>query len=407
MIRRIQTLRAIKRPQLCLINRHQHRHNSTASLEAIASQPGPQIFVSAISDPFLNLALEEFLYERMPARDPKAEHVEEDALSNNRLVVYVNSPCVVIGRNQNPWREANIPVLESLRIPMIRRKSGGGTVVHDLGNVNYCFMTSNEDFSREKHSKMIMEGVNAVGEVPGGPNVELKLNARFDIVDVGDNKVSGSAYKIQRLKAYHHGTMLLNSRLDILKALLHRGENLGVIEGNGTASVKSPVTNIGMDKNLFIETVIKGFSGLYGVDFEDGSEPFVQLNIIQQSDLPQEVYDTAEEMKTFQWAYGQTPKFTHVIKNDDMDVEVEFYVEKGILKDVKADPDHLEQFRYLKSVAQNEGVEYTGGKLASFVTDEKLGDWIAKTIDGSGKEEEETVLVGKKEPSLMSRLQAS
>lgn len=373
----------------------------------MASQPGPQIFVSAFSDPFLNLAMEEFIYDNMPARDPKREPDSEpdpDALSNNRLVVYVNSPCVVIGRNQNPWREANIPVLESLRIPMIRRKSGGGTVVHDLGNVNYCFMTSNEDFSREKHSKMIMEGVNAVGEVPEGPNVELKLNSRFDIVDINDNKVSGSAYKIQRLKAYHHGTMLLNSRLDVLKALLHRGENLGVIEGNGTASVKSPVTNIGMGQNLFIETVIKGFSGLYGVDFDDGSEPFVQLNIVQQSDLPQKVYETAEEMKTYQWAYGQTPKFTHVIRNDDLATEVEFYVEKGILKDVKADPDHLEQFRYLKSVAQNEGVQYIGGKIAAYVTDERLGDWIAKTIDGSGKEEDETVLVGKKEKSLKDML---
>ncbi|KAG5368636.1 putative lipoate-protein ligase A [Yarrowia sp. C11] len=402
MIRRIQTLRAIKQPQI----HYAKRHNSTLTLESLAQQPGPQIFVSAFSDPFLNLALEEFLYNHMPSRDPKKTEpqTDPDALSNNRLVIYVNSPCVVIGRNQNPWREANIPVLESLRIPMIRRKSGGGTVVHDLGNVNYCFMTNNKDFSREKHSEMIKEGVNAVGNVSGGPNVTLKLNSRFDIVDISDNKVSGSAYKIQRLKAFHHGTMLLNSRLDVLKALLHRGENLGVIEGNGTASVKSPVTNIGMDKNLFIETVIKGFSGLYGVDFEDGSEPFVQLNVIQQSDLPQEVYETAEEMKTYQWAYGQTPKFTHVIKNDDLDTEVEFYVEKGILKDVKADPDHLDQFKYLKSVAQNEGVQYIGAKIAAFVTDEKLGDWIAATIDGSGKEEEETVLVGKKEKSLKDML---
>lgn len=405
MIRRIQTLRTIKRPQICYTNRHQHRYNSTVTLETIASQPGPQIFVSAISDPFLNLALEEFLYDHMPARDPKSEpNPDPDALSNNRLVIYVNSPCVVIGRNQNPWREANIPVLESLRIPMIRRKSGGGTVVHDLGNVNYCFMTSNEDFSREKHSKMIMESVNAVGDAPGGPNVELKLNSRFDIVDISDNKVSGSAYKIQRLKAYHHGTMLLNSKLDVLKALLHRGENLGVIEGNGTASVKSPVTNIGMEKNLFIETVIKGFSGMYGVDFEDESGPFVQLNVIQQSDLPEKVYNTAEEMKTYHWAYGQTPKFTHVIKNDDLDVEVEFFVEKGILKDVKADSEHLQQFKYLKSVAQNEGVQYIGGKIAAFVTDERLGDWIGKTIDGSGTEKEEIVLVGKKEKSLKDML---
>lgn len=362
----------------------------------MASLPGPQIFVSAMTDPFLNLALEEFLYDNMPSRDPKNAPVEEDTedvLLNNRLVMYVNSPCVVIGRNQNPWREANIPVLESLRIPMVRRKSGGGSVVHDTGNVNCCFMTTNEDFSREKHAKMIMEGVNATRGVTGGPEVELKLNARFDIVDINDNKVSGSAYKIQRLKAYHHGTMLLNSRLDILKALLHRGENLGVIEGNGTASVKSPVTNIGMDKDLFMQTVVKSFSGLYGVDMEDGEPPFVFLNVVNQSDLPQEVYDTAEEMKTYSWAYGQTPKFTHTIINDDMGVEVEFYVEKGILKDVKADPEHLEQFRYLKSVAQNEGVEYIGGKMASFVTDEKIGDWIAKTIDGSGKEEQETVLV--------------
>lgn len=378
--------------------RPQIRHQTTdQTLETIVTQPGPQIFVSAMSDPFLNLALEEFIYTRMPAHDPKKDGPEDtNAISNNRLVLYTNSPCVVIGRNQNPWREANIPVLESLRIPMVRRKSGGGTVVHDSGNVNCCFMTKSEDFSREKHSKMVMEAVNEVGMdagIAGGPKVQLKLNHRFDIVDIDDNKVSGSAYKIQRLKSFHHGTMLLSSRLDILSALLHRGEHLGVIEGNGTASVKSPVTNIGMDKNLFMETVISGFSKLYGVEVEEGEPPFVQLYVISQEDLPQEIHDIASEMKTYDWAYGQTPKFTHTITNPEDDLQVEFYVEKGMLRDVKVDSEHSEQFRYLKSTAQSEGIPYIGAKMASFVTDEKMGDWIAATVDGSGKEEDEKRLM--------------
>lgn len=317
---------------------------SVQEFEDFVKDKGPRAFVSAFDDPYLNLALEAYIFKNMPAKEESSllqdgksleknntmkSYESEPGYTNNRLLFYVNKACVVIGRNQNPWRECNVPLLKSLGIPLLRRRSGGGTVVHDGGNINFSVMTSREDFTRDKHAKMIVNSINQLppkvrkllktegrdnmdigdynfgdsepsgissgmgsmmGGVPtpfgegigaldipnsgedsglsvivNGPQIKLAVNERYDIVDAKTReKVSGSAYKIERQRAYHHGTMLLESRLDVLKALLHRNpERLGTVEGRGVESVKSPVVNLGVDKDVFISTVLDAFANEY------------------------------------------------------------------------------------------------------------------------------------------------
>lgn len=312
----------------------------------------PEIFISRITNPWLNLSLESYIFKSMP---PEAR----------RLVLYINDPCVVIGRNQNPWRECSVPLLKSMSIPLLRRRSGGGTVCHDWGNVNFSIMTPKEEFTRDRHARMIIDALNGLGskvwtplrversttkgfnsemndlshdpfsetsvtseklvEQPG-PQVKLKLNDRYDIVTIHDKKVSGSAYKIERQKAYHHGTMLLNSKLDVLKALLHRSWHLGTIEGRGVASVKSPVANIGCDKNVFIDTVVKAFKALYSTN----EAP----TIITEETLPPEVREEALQMQTWEWTFGQTPLFVHTLTNPGTDAKVSITVDKGLVKEI-------------------------------------------------------------------------
>ena len=80
-------------------------------------------------------------------------------------------------KNQNPWQEVNLPVLNSLGVPMLRRRSGGGTVVHDLGNVNYSYMTTKANFDRHKFASYIVEAVNQAS-----PRFKIETNERGDIV---------------------------------------------------------------------------------------------------------------------------------------------------------------------------------------------------------------------------------
>lgn len=156
------------------------------------------IFISKVLDPWINLAFEEYLFR------------QKDLM--NVLFLYRNSCCVVIGRNQNPWIEADIKLLNELKIPLIRRKSGGGTVFHDLGNTNYCVMMPRDAFKRSTSATMVAHALHNL-------DIPAKVNNRFDIV-LGDRKISGSAYKIANNKSYHHGTMLIDTDLGKLGNIL-------------------------------------------------------------------------------------------------------------------------------------------------------------------------------------------
>jgi lipoate-protein ligase A len=122
---------------------------------------------------------------------------------------------VVIGRNQNPWIEVNLGVLrnEELDVKLVRRRSGGGTVFHDEGNVNYSVICPTSAFNRDKHAEMVVRALKSLGAE------KARVNERHDIVmDKEDKegilkpfKVSGSAYKLTRLRSLHHGTCLLSS----------------------------------------------------------------------------------------------------------------------------------------------------------------------------------------------------
>ncbi|PRT54126.1 Putative lipoate-protein ligase A [Wickerhamiella sorbophila] len=202
-----------------------------------------RIVVSRSLNPYVNLAIETVLFKSSPS-------------ARNLLFLYVNKPCVVLGRNQNPWKEINLPAAFRHNVPVIRRRSGGGTVVHDEGNVNFCVQTSRGDFSRTKHIEMIVTALRAKGQ-------SLEINERHDIINASNQKVSGSSYKIERERAYHHATMLLNADLPRIRAVLHRTSDLGTISGLGTDSVPSPIANCGISRQLYMDTWIEAFQQHY------------------------------------------------------------------------------------------------------------------------------------------------
>jgi lipoate---protein ligase len=204
------------------------------------------------------------------------------------LFLYVNRPSVIIGTNQNPWLETNLRLLRPPQTPikehvdLVRRHSGGGTVFHDSGNVNWSIICPSVAFTRDKHAEMVVRALRKLG-------VErARVNERHDIVlDQGSErnvvssedthrspftaqneqqplKVSGSAYKLTKGRALHHGTCLLQSpNLASISQFL-RSPAKPYIKARGVESVSSPISNIGISNADFMETVQHEFSSMYG-----------------------------------------------------------------------------------------------------------------------------------------------
>jgi lipoyltransferase 1 len=130
------------------------------------------VFISQSNDIFSNLALEDWLYRN------------SDFSHHRVLLLWRSAPCVVIGRHQNPWREAHIGTLAEQKITLARRNSGGGTVYHDQGNLNMSFLTPREAYNRKTNLSIIS---NALRREWG---IESLISPRDDLILEGNFKVS-------------------------------------------------------------------------------------------------------------------------------------------------------------------------------------------------------------------------
>src|SRR3712207_6001324 len=177
-----------------------------------------------ITDARVNLALEEYVFRNKPAA--------EDC-----LLFYVNAPAIIIGRNQNTAEEIDADVVAARGIRVVRRVSGGGAVYHDLGNLNFSFMTPDVSgrFSRYDHfTRPVVETLRAVG-------VPAELGGRNDIL-AGGRKISGNAQFATPSRMFSHGTLLLDSDLEAVTAA--RRPKPGKVESKGVKSIRSRVANI-------------------------------------------------------------------------------------------------------------------------------------------------------------------
>jgi len=259
-----------------------------------STSPNHSIYVSNSNNPYFNLSVEDWLFRHKDPRQPL-------------LLLYRDSPCVVVGRNQNPWKEVNLSQSRTSGIPWIRRRSGGGTVYHDLGNTNFSIHLPRSSFDRRETAKTVMTALQSLW-------IDATVNDRNDIC-VGKDKVSGSAYKIVNNRAYHHGTMLISSNLDNLGGLL-RVKNKEAMHTKGVESVRSPVTNLqaysDITHDAFVNAVVKSFRLDYDIDVDE------EVQYVEEDESTtniEYIRHGMEELKTWDWMYGQTPEFTYAFKN--------------------------------------------------------------------------------------------
>lgn len=177
-----------------------------------------------ITDARVNLALEEYVFRHKPADD-------------DVLLFYVNAPSIIIGRNQNTIEEIDPDVVAARDITVVRRISGGGAVYHDLGNLNFSFMTPKVTGRFNRYE----EFTRPVTDVLRGLGVPAELGGRNDIL-AGGRKISGNAQFARPDRMFSHGTLLFDSNLDDVTAALR--PKPGKVESKGVKSIRSRVANI-------------------------------------------------------------------------------------------------------------------------------------------------------------------
>ena len=267
------------------------------SLELMVSKPGRFIIQSLSNDPYYNLALEDYIFKHTPLDATNSFHSE-------RLFFYINNKCAVIGKNQIIWQELYVKELQRRGYEILRRFSGGGAVIHDLGNVNFSFFTSRSNFDTSFFTNLIIKWLN-LNDRNNSNN--YMLSKRGDIWYKG-KKCSGSAFKIARGKAYHHGTMLVDSQIENFSGLLKPKEQPGVKwDSPSVESVRSSVSNISIkDVNEFIRICKEGFSSCFGIQGEN-SIPMYYCNRFET--INQEIKETMNKLKSHKWKYDTGPKF--------------------------------------------------------------------------------------------------
>jgi lipoate-protein ligase A len=237
-----------------------------------------------ITDPRINLAIEEYALRYLDSSD-------------SFLLFYINEPSVIIGKHQNTAEEINSDFIEERSIHVVRRLSGGGAVYHDLGNLNFSFITQYDP----KRYNNYAEFTGPVIEVLRGLGVNAELSGRNDIVVEG-RKISGNAQFTSRDRMFSHGTLLLNSNLDDVVAALR--VKAGKIESKGIKSIRSRVANISeflaepMPIEEFRRVLLEGIFGGAPTEYVLTDDDWRRINEL-----------AARKYKLWEWNYGLSPAF--------------------------------------------------------------------------------------------------
>jgi len=266
-----------------------------------------------ITDPRLNLTIEEYALKNLD-------------INETYLLFYINEPSIIIGKNQNSIEEINTEYVESNGIHVVRRLSGGGAVYHDLGNLNYSFITKDDGNSFHNFRKFTEPVIAALQQM----GINAELSGRNDILAEG-RKISGNAQFSTKGRMFTHGTLLFNSEMEhIVSALRVKKDK---IESKGIKSVRSRVANISefLTENLSVEE----FRSALLKSIFQGEE--VKEYVLTEEDWEKIHQLSKERYQNWDWNYGKSPKFNlqHSHRFPVGQIDVRLDVDKGVIENCK------------------------------------------------------------------------
>ncbi len=238
-------------------------------------------YFSPYRDGWKNLAMDEWFLDHLDPQD---------------MIVYfyINDNAVIIGKNQNPWRECDLAAMERDQVQLVRRVTGGGAVYHDAGNLNFSFIMGEGRYDLEKQLNLILKAVRSFG-------IPCSFTGRNDLLADG-RKFSGNAFCSRGGIRQHHGTLLLSSDLGRLQNYLQVDPRK--LKAKGVQSVRSRVCNLSefipsVTVHAMASAIHKAYEEEYGevTDFLPTPEQLAQAAPYY------------EKQQSWDWRMGKTPSF--------------------------------------------------------------------------------------------------
>lgn len=309
------------------------------------------IFSPSNYAPF-NIALEEYILNNF----------EEDC-----FLLYINDPCIIIGRFQNTLAEINYQWVQEHEIPVVRRLTGGGTVFHDQGNLNFSFLMNNEEESAgfTKYTAPILEVLHDLG-------VPARLEGRNDLT-INGLKFSGNAKLVQNGKTFQHGTILFSSHVESLTRALK--VNPLKFTDKAVKSVRARVTNVvdHLPKPMALEDFI----------------PLVRYKIHSLYPEVRDYYLTIEDREavqtlvdnkydTWEWNFGKSPEYNLVnsLRSPSGTIELYLDVSNGIISSLKIYGDFFSNRDIKELEACFSGVSHTKEDVRKVLLDNDYRSYL-------------------------------
>ena len=241
-----------------------------------------QLVISTQTNPHMNVSVENYLLG-LP---------EKDVIT---MYLWKNSRTVVVGQNQNPFAECNVKLLESEGGYLMRRRTGGGAVYHDAGNINFSFIVPHDLYDQTKQFSVLQKAIAEYG-------LQTEVSGRNDVLCEG-RKFSGNAFSKGKYQNLHHGTILIKGNMEDLQRYLKVKPSK--LQKHGVKSVQSRVVNLSelapVTSENIVPHLINAFEEVYGgkVEVTDYDE---------LCKLP-EVQKLYEEFVSDEWRFGKWRTF--------------------------------------------------------------------------------------------------
>ena len=262
-------------------------------------------------DPAFNLAAEDYFLH----------HFDEQV-----IFLYVNRPSVVIGKHQNAFKEVNWKYCKAHNIAVHRRLSGGGTVYHAPGNLNFCFITNGQQTDKLIDFRKQLEPVNQFLHSIGVPS---EYSGRNDLLLHG-LKISGNAEHVysKKKRVIHHGTLLYNANLEELGHAIRPKPNV-TYSGHAVESVRSKVTNVQLhlEQAKPFEPFMTDFQGFLASYFNTEDYFLTAQDLEAINSLADTKYST------WDWNWGYSPTFTMEYNQNGMELSIK--VKKGTIQEAE------------------------------------------------------------------------
>ena len=315
------------------------------------------------NDAYRNLALEELLFQA----------IKPDEVT---LYLWQNENTVVIGRNQNAWRECRLDAFSAQNGKLARRMTGGGAVYHDLGNQNFSFLASPKLYNLKRQTEVIQRAVKNFG-------IDAYFSGRNDILADG-RKFSGNAYHQSAHGALHHGTILISSDMARLGQFLNPSPEKLVAKG--VESVRARVMNLSeiaphITAEAMRKALLEAFQEVYGVE----AKP-LPLDRLDQScwDALTERYQSEE------WRLGHVSAFSYGLRQRFSfgEIELLFQVEQGLIKQMEIYSDVMDADWILRMKENLQGTEFSAQAVSEAVPEsvqcpeiqKELADYLYETL---------------------------